>query len=330
MHNRTVLLWLALSTGCTGETDETRWSMCDDLDKVTFYVDNDGDGYGDADQTKKDCIIPHGWVANQDDCNDDNPLIHPKAEEICDEFGQDEDCDGLVNDADPNLSPEGLTPLWVDADLDGYGSNSVPPMWFCEAPDNTTTNRVSNHLDCDDSHSEISPSEQEVCTPENVDEDCDGFADDLDPEGAEGQQKVYSDKDLDTYGDETDEGQFRCHTTDDTVFRGGDCDDTRDWIHPNAEESLDFRDSNCDRIHDEVFVTHPGITALEGEGKLGTEVVGLGDINGDGLDDFAVSDAWFGEVAKNGGRVYVFLGRTVPLTSQSIDNADLIWDDSEH
>jgi putative metal-binding protein/FG-GAP repeat protein len=57
-------------------------------------VDNDGDGWpGDADPS---C----GLI----DCNDSDPAIHPGAPEICTD-GKDNNCDGLVDAADPQCSP---------------------------------------------------------------------------------------------------------------------------------------------------------------------------------------------------------------------------------
>lgn len=53
------------------------------------------------------------------DCADDNPAVHPGAEEICN--GVDDDCDGTVDGHDATGAG------WLDADGDGYGSE-----WLCE------------------------------------------------------------------------------------------------------------------------------------------------------------------------------------------------------
>ena len=52
------------------------------------------------------------------DCNDDDDLIFPGAIEICDIFGDDEDCDGLVNEP----GADGSVTYYLDADGDGYGT----------------------------------------------------------------------------------------------------------------------------------------------------------------------------------------------------------------
>jgi len=68
---------------------------------VTFYADADGDTYGDATSTTASCFLPEGYVTNDDDCNDANPLIHPAASEICNGF--DDNCNVNI---DEDLAPE--------------------------------------------------------------------------------------------------------------------------------------------------------------------------------------------------------------------------------
>lgn len=65
----------------------------------TFYVDADGDGYGDDSQPVFTCLStpPDGFVALGGDCNDSNPAVNPGAEEIaCN--GVDENCNGMADD----------------------------------------------------------------------------------------------------------------------------------------------------------------------------------------------------------------------------------------
>ena len=51
----------------------------------TFWCrDADGDGYGDGAQIREGITAPPGYVANDGDCNDIDPTIYPKAEELCD------------------------------------------------------------------------------------------------------------------------------------------------------------------------------------------------------------------------------------------------------
>lgn len=66
----------------------------------TFYLDNDNDGYGDANSYIVECspAPPNGYVLNDLDCDDINNLINPDAEDS-EGNGIDENCDGVDGDA---------------------------------------------------------------------------------------------------------------------------------------------------------------------------------------------------------------------------------------
>ena len=72
---------------CDGEVDE------DAMDMQTWYVDGDDDGYGTS-ETVAACTQPDGAVSISGDCDDDDETINPGAEEICNDW-IDQDCDGL-------------------------------------------------------------------------------------------------------------------------------------------------------------------------------------------------------------------------------------------
>ena len=72
---------------CDGEVDEG-------LSFVTYYADNDGDGYGDAMMELSACEEPSGYVLDDTDCDDTDADINPDATEIPSN-GIDEDCDGI-------------------------------------------------------------------------------------------------------------------------------------------------------------------------------------------------------------------------------------------
>jgi len=124
---------------------------CDDDDAdvgapTTFYVDVDGDGYGDPDSPVDACEQPDGAVRRGDDCDDSEAEANPNGTEVWYD-GVDQDCDG--NDA--------------DQDLDGY-----------EAGDGADA-------DCDDLDADVHPGAFDEWY-DGVDSDCDE-ADDYDADG---------------------------------------------------------------------------------------------------------------------------------------------------
>ena len=55
-----------------------------------------------------------GSSAAQGDCDDEDPAVHPAAEELCDSDA-DEDCDGLVDDLDPDCRQDAATDSVADS-----------------------------------------------------------------------------------------------------------------------------------------------------------------------------------------------------------------------
>jgi hypothetical protein len=76
---------------CDGSTNED-----DAIDATVWYLDYDGDGFGDADRSVLQCEQHTGYVASGDDCDDDDPGQNPGATEISN--GEDDDCDGEVDE----------------------------------------------------------------------------------------------------------------------------------------------------------------------------------------------------------------------------------------
>ncbi|MCB9762336.1 MAG: putative metal-binding motif-containing protein [Alphaproteobacteria bacterium] len=80
---------------CDGDVDEGVLT--------TFYLDRDGDGYGDASRVREECTAPTSYVDNPDDCDDSESAVNPGAADDTYD-GVDNDCDGVVDDDVPVYS----------------------------------------------------------------------------------------------------------------------------------------------------------------------------------------------------------------------------------
>jgi hypothetical protein len=241
------------------DTDENCNGLADDEDSsalpstmTTWYVDNDGDGYGDIDNdTSTRCDAGDGYdVEDYTDCDDEQSGTNPGETEICDSLNTDEDCNGQADDDDPGVDSSTLTTFYKDLDGDNYGTTDSADL--C---DRTEDYSALFSTDCDDFNDEINPSETEICDDDDDDEDCDGFSDDDDSSvdlttGA----RWYPDDDSDGYGDDSDAGNRQCDesssyaTTDNT-----DCDDTDGAISPSEIEVCDSdnTDEDCSGAADD-------------------------------------------------------------------------------
>lgn len=119
---------------------------------LTVYLDNDGDGYGTT--SEQACQMPEGYADMAGDCNDNDANIHPDRRERCDNGQTDEDCDGLVDDADDNLQEDTRQQGYTDADGDGYGNASAVVL-ACTLPPGV----VADASDCDDTDNSLGPAD---------------------------------------------------------------------------------------------------------------------------------------------------------------------------
>ncbi len=221
-------------TGSGDQPPEARLDLCDpELDGTPYYVDRDADGFGDPFDVRLACDPPRGYVADNSDCDDGDPDIHPGASEVCNWL--DEDCDTAVD--------EGVLNTWyLGEDADGYGRDDstteacddIPPPGYA-VPGS----------DCNDANPEVNPGATEICNS-RIDDDCDGGADGDDPDVA-GRSIYYEDEDDDGHGVDGD-SVLNCEPKLPYVAPvGGDCNDACPTCLPGAEEICGGQEDNdCD------------------------------------------------------------------------------------
>jgi hypothetical protein len=198
-------------------------------DAPTWYLDADGDGFGDATQPARSCRPPEGHVANDRDCNDGDAAINPDAAEVCD--GVDNNCNGLI---DEPAAADART-WYEDRDDDGFGDPGSLQR-ACTQP----LGWVADNRDCNDGEPAINPDAVEVC--DGVDNDCDGR---VDPDDAVGAPTWYRDVDGDTWGNPA-VSRTACTQPEGWAGRAGDCNDSAAAINPDAVEVCDGVDNDCD------------------------------------------------------------------------------------
>jgi hypothetical protein len=340
-----------LDDDCDDEIDEG-------VQLPTWYRDEDEDGYGDASRSTQACEAPSGWVEDDQDCDDLNPGVNPGEQERCDPEDDDEDCDGLADDLDDDTI--GQSAAYLDEDGDGFGLEGHTGLacdsgngWALEAGDCDDNNSalhpdtawyrdadedsygdpttiayscdpvlgyVLDSADCRDDRADVNPEGQEVCDPDDVDEDCDGYADD-DDVSTTGLITFYEDVDGDGYGDEG-VWAMACDAPSGWTDRADDCDLADASISPGADEMCDDSidndcdgDEDCDDPNCSMHGDCGVFTLAESDAALldAADVFSWGgDINGDGHDDVVIAEDYgYGDWID--GRVLVIPG---PLSGE--------------
>jgi alpha-tubulin suppressor-like RCC1 family protein len=226
----------AFPVGCTSpSSDYIRWpGDCDDTDdnvltsSDTFYLDRDGDGYGDpADGGRTLCTTGAVFVEDSTDCDDwdseETPTVKWYADADGDSYGDtsisticergapsdvidNTDCD----DGDEEEHP-GVT-WYADSDSDGFGDSD-----YKSSCDRNDPSDVVNPDDCDDTEAAISPDGTEI-VGDDIDQNCNDLLD------------CYTDNDGDGDGDSgsitTIDDSESCAPFTGVSDNAADCDDT--------------------------------------------------------------------------------------------------------
>jgi uncharacterized delta-60 repeat protein len=212
---------------CNGEIDERV--------KLTFYKDQDGDGYGNPNESIQDCSQPTGYVQNPYDCNDSNRSIYPGAPLNCNN-GQDNDCSGNIE-------------KWAYTDQDGdrYAPNNVSScIDVVSFPGKITAGQELGYNDCNDTNALIYPGAPLNCN-NGQDNDCSGNV----------EKWAYTDQDGDRYALNNvsscvDVVNFPGRITVGYELGYNDCNDNNASINPSAlDNTCDSIDNNCNLYVDE-------------------------------------------------------------------------------
>lgn len=264
-----------IDNNCDGLIDDSTASGA-----KTWYADLDRDGYGDDGLTIVACEQPEGYAPNKWDCNESNEFIYPNADEICD--GVDNDCDGEIDEA---TSTDAFA-WYPDYDGDGFGNPDLV-QYGCIAP----LDHIAESGDCNDNDPLVFPTQPESCLTD-VDDNCDGIINDEDSIGC---LTYYGDLDGDGFP-----GTPACLCEPNQTFfhvAANDCNDNDATLNPNSTGvDQGFADLNCDgevilQISDanqSFETTHYGPQNQYRYQRRPIDIE-YGDVDGDGLSDFAVS-----------------------------------------
>lgn len=215
----------------------------DNTQDVDWYLDVDGDGFGDANGgVIVSCAPIEGRSVLGTDCDDTAAGINPGSQELCD--GLDNDCNGSpdfqigVND-------------FEDDDGDGLVDIACAPLG----------------TDCDDTNPITGPGTVEQC--DGQDNDCDGLIDENVV-----QTLWFRDNDSDGYGSVVSGTLVSCSAPLGYTVAGGDCDDSDEARNPSVTETCNGDDDDCDSAVDEVPAVsscpaRPNSTEVCSEGGCG-------------------------------------------------------------
>jgi hypothetical protein len=285
---------------CDGLIDDDDDSL--DLDtRSLWYPDADADGYGDdQDAGALYCNGPSGTANNAEDCDDVDATLSPAEVEVCDD-GLDNDCSGdapecgLTGDnsiTSANYSMTGkstydyLGRRVAVADVNGDGTDDVFAAAYSNDDNGSSSGTVYG------AYGPLSGASTYASA---------------DWTGAGDSSSDYYGFDVEKAGDLNADGY-------DDIIVGSYGEDDNGSSSGTAYIYL----GSASGLSSDAAVELYGANSSD---YLGYTTAGLGDVSGDGGDDFAVGAYGNDDSASSAGAVYIWFG--VPTASQSADNADV-------
>ena len=279
----------------------------------TYYLDVDGDGFGDDSTAVTACSAPPGYISVGGDGCPFNPFSQAPItwyrDADQDQFGDPNDAQdacvqpegfapksGDCDDSNPLVNPvaieacngiddnciggidEGFSVSTYYADIDGDGFGNPATATQACAP-------ISGHVlvagDCNDSNPDAYPNAAELCSTVGTDNNCDDDVADVDPNAAD---RVLFYPDADDDGFTLGTGALFCPGSDNPGYRTQvsvpvDCDDDDGDAYPGAAElcSTVGTDNNCNGNASDVDADAPDATTY------------YLDVDGDGAGDSATA-----------------------------------------
>ena len=279
-----------IDNDCDGASDDDDDSV-DSASFNTYYSDADADGYGDDSMTVMQCALPSGYSAEGGDCDDAEALANPGGTEICD--------DGIDNDCSGDAPECGLLPIGsaTDAGTTLSGSSSSGTNWG-KYRGGIQAGDFDN-----DGNTDLAVADYSYNTSRGAVEFFYGpLSSSTTPVTLSGSGTTYSYSayEIAVMGDVDGDGA-------DDLLIGAKEDSTEAWeaggayIVSGPTTNGTYSDAQI------AFVSSGG--TINTYDYFGEGVSALGDMNGDGYEDFAAGADGIDDFGyTNGGAVFFFLG----------------------